>query len=89
MHLGPLAAQALGAVASAYQVVDTMPVPLLRRCRGQHHRLSGDGAAIGKGGSDHDWYYGCKLLLAVTRAGVLTGLLLAPAGGRRGLCRAL
>lgn len=79
VHLGPLAARALGAMASAYQVVDTVPVPLLRRCRGQHHRLFSDEAAIGKGGSDHDWYYGCKLLLAVTREGVITGFLLAPA----------
>jgi hypothetical protein len=79
VHLGPLVAQALGAVTSAYQVVDTVPVPLLRRCRGQHHRLFGDEAAIGRGGSDHDWYYGCKLLLAVTREGVITGFLLAPA----------
>jgi hypothetical protein len=34
VHLGPLVAQALGAGTSAYQVVDTVPVPLLRRCRG-------------------------------------------------------
>jgi hypothetical protein len=79
VHLGPLVAQALGAVTSPYQVVDTVPVPLLRRCRGQYHRLFGDEAAIGTGGSDHDWYYGCKLLLAVTREGVITGFLLAPA----------
>jgi hypothetical protein len=72
-------AQALGAVASAYQVVDTVPVPLLRRCRGQPHRLFGDEAAIGTGGSHHDWDDGCKLLLAVTREGVITGFLLAPA----------
>jgi hypothetical protein len=79
VHLGPLVAQALGAAASAYQVVDTVPVPLLRRCRGQHHRLFGDEAAIGRGGSDRDWYYGGKLLVAVTPTGVLTGFLLAPA----------
>jgi hypothetical protein len=79
VHLGPRVAQALGAGASAYQVLDTVPVPLLRRCRGQSHRLLGDEAAIGKGGSDHDWYYGCKLLVAVTPTGVITGFLLAPA----------
>jgi hypothetical protein len=79
VHLGPLVAQALGAAASAYQVVDTVPVPLLRRCRGQHHRLFGAEAAIGRGGSDRDWYHGCKLLVAVTRQGVITGCLLAPA----------
>jgi hypothetical protein len=79
VHLGPLMAQALGAVASAYQVLDTVPVPLLRRCRGQYHRLFGDEAAIGTGGSNHDWYYGCKLLVAVTPTGVITGFLLDPA----------
>jgi hypothetical protein len=79
VHLGPLVAQALGAAASAYQVVDTVPVPLLRRCRGQHHRRFGAEAAIGRGGSDHDWYYGCTLLVAVTREGVITGFPLAPA----------
>jgi hypothetical protein len=79
VHLGPQVAQALGAGASAYQVLDTVPVPLLRRCRGQYHRLFGGEAAIGTGGSDHDWYYGCKLLVAVTREGVITGFLLAPA----------
>jgi hypothetical protein len=56
VHLGPLVAQTLGAMASAYQVVDTVPVPLLRRCRGQHHRLFGEEATIGTGGNDHDWY---------------------------------
>jgi hypothetical protein len=79
VHLGPLVARTLGAWASAYQVVDTVPVPLLRRGRGRAHRLFADEAAIGKGGSDRDWYYGCKLLLAVTREGVITGFLLAPA----------
>jgi len=41
VHLGPLVARALGAAASPYQVVDTVPVLLQRRCRGQHHRLFG------------------------------------------------
>jgi hypothetical protein len=71
-------AQALGAPTSAYQVVDTVPVPLLRRYHGQHHRLFGDEAAIGRGGSDYDWYYDCTLLLAVNHEGVITGFLLAP-----------
>jgi hypothetical protein len=79
VSLGPLVAQALGAVASAYQAMDTVPVPLLRRCRGQYHRLFGAEAAIGTGGSDHDWYDGCTLRVAVTREGVITGVLLAPA----------
>ena len=56
-----------------------MPVPLMRRCRGKRRRLFGDEAAIGRGGSDRDWYYGCKLLLSVTDEGVATGFMLAPA----------
>jgi hypothetical protein len=46
----------LQAYLAPYQVFDTLPVPLLHRCRGQHHHLFGDAAAIGKGGSDRDWY---------------------------------
>jgi hypothetical protein len=48
LHLVPEVAKALGAYAGAYQVFDTIPVPLLRRCRGQHHRLFADEAAIGR-----------------------------------------
>ena len=79
VHLVAVVAQELRAYAAPYQTFDTVPVPLMRRCRGQRHRLFGDEAAIGKGGSDKDWYYGCKLLVAVTDEGVITGFLLAPA----------
>lgn len=76
--VGVIATQ-LEAYLAPYQVLDTLPVPLMRRCRGQRHRLFADEAAIGKGGSDHDWYYGCKLLVALTNEGVITGFTLAPA----------
>ena len=79
VHLVGLVAQALGSALAPYQAVDTVAVPLLRRCRGARRRLFGVEAAIGRGGSDRDWYYGCKLLLSVTPAGVITGFLLAPA----------
>lgn len=69
----------LGAYTSAYQAIDSVPVPLARRCRGVRHRLFSDEASIGKGGSDRDFYYGCKLLLAVSPDGVITGFMLAPA----------
>ena len=72
-------AGSLRAAGAAYEVLDTVAVPLLRRCRGQYHRLFADEAAIGRGGSDKAWYYGCKLLLAVTPTGVVTGFVLAPA----------
>jgi len=79
MHLLPLTARQLGAYAAAYEAFDTVPVPLMRCCRGQKHRLFGDEAGVGRGGSDHQWYYGCKLLVAVTREGAITGFVLAPA----------
>ena len=69
----PLVAQELQAVQAAYEAVDTVAVPLLRRCRGRSQRLFADEAAFGRGGSDKEWYYGCKLLLAVTPGGVVTG----------------
>lgn len=79
VHLVAVIAAEMQAYLAPYQVFDTVPVPLMRRCRGQRHRLFGDEAAVGRGGSDKDWYYGCKLLVAVTDAGVITGFLLAPA----------
>lgn len=79
VHLVAVIARQLQAYLAPYQVLDTVPVPLMRRCRGHRHRLFGDEAAIGRGGSDKEWYYGCKLLVAVTDSGVITGFLLAPA----------
>jgi hypothetical protein len=75
VHLIPQVAAELGAATAGYQVLDGVPVPLARRCRGERHRLFGDEAGIGRGGSDRDWYYGCELLLAVTDAGVITGFV--------------
>ena len=72
-------AERLDAHTSSYQAIDTVPVPLMRRCRGERHLLFGHEASIGRGGSDRDWYYGCKLMLAVTEDGAITGFLLAPA----------
>jgi hypothetical protein len=63
----------------AYQVVDCVPVALLRRCRGERHKLFTDEAAIGHGGSDDDWYYGVQLLLCVNAAGLITGFVYGPA----------
>ena len=72
-------AERLQSCAAPYQALDCVPVPLMRRCRGQYQRLFADEAAIGRGGSDRDWYYGCKLLLSVSDEGVATGFMLAPA----------
>lgn len=78
-HLIGVVAERMGAYAAPYQALDCVPVPLMRRCRGKRRLLFGDEAAIGIGGSDRDWYYGCKLLLSVTDEGVATGFMLAPA----------
>ena len=72
-------AEELGAYTSAYQAIDSVPVPLARRCRGDRHRLFADEASIGRGGSERDFYYGCKLLVSVSDDGVITGFILAPA----------
>ena len=79
IDLAPLVARELGAGSAAYEAIDTVPVPLMRRCRGKRRRLFGVEADIGRGGSDRDWYYGCKLLLSATPEGAVAGFLLGPA----------
>jgi hypothetical protein len=65
---------------SNYEVLDTVAVPLMKRCRGYRHKLfSSHIADVGVGGSDHDWYYGVKLAIAINPEGLVTGFLLAPA----------
>jgi hypothetical protein len=80
--LGPVISrrldQALGSTP-LYEVLDTVPVPLMRRCRGDQQHLFGREAAIGQGGSDKDWYYGVTLLGAVTSSGLISGFVLGPA----------
>lgn len=91
--VGPLVAQRLAALlpdAPRYQVLDGVPVPLLRRCRGDRPKLFDAEAAIGRGGSDDDWYYGVCLLLCVDQAGAITGFVVGPANtGERWLADAL
>jgi hypothetical protein len=81
--LGPLVAQQVLAqhapAAGRYEVLDATPVPLLRRCRGNRHKCFGDEAAIGRGGSDRDWFYGMDLEAAISASGAITGAVLAPA----------
>jgi hypothetical protein len=80
--LGPRLGRQVAQVLSpppAYAVLDTVPVPLMRRCRGERHRCFTDEAAIGCGGSDRDWYYGVHLLTVVEASGPITGFVLGPA----------
>ena len=79
MELSAVVAEELGAYAAAYQSIDTVPMPLMRRCRGRRRRVFGSEAGIGKGGSDKSFYYGCKLLLSVSPKGAITGFMIAPA----------
>lgn len=92
--LGPAVAARLDQLlgqAAPYAVVDGVPVPLARRCRGRRQRLfTASEADVGRGGSDHDWYYGVRLLAVVSAHGAVTGWVLGPAStGERWLLDAL
>ena len=54
---------------SAYEVLDGVPVPLMRRCRGRRQRCFGLEANLGHGGSDQEPYYGVKVMAAVDADG--------------------
>lgn len=79
--IGPLAARlASGLLREGDdEVLDGLPVPLMKRCRGIPHRLFGSEAGIGIGGSDRDWSYGVKLVAVATPSGIITGFVVAPA----------
>jgi hypothetical protein len=80
-QLGPALARRVEQIGGpgAYEVLDGVPVPLMRRCRGERHRLFGEEAGLGCGGSDREWYYGVQLLASGSPHGVLTGWLVGPA----------
>lgn len=42
----------LGAEQTPFELVDAMPLPLARRCRGERHRRFGSEASSGRGGTD-------------------------------------
>jgi hypothetical protein len=63
-----------------YEVFDCVPVPLMKRCRGDKAKLfKTEIANVGKGGSDQEWYYGVRLGISVNPQGPVTGFILAPA----------
>jgi hypothetical protein len=65
---------------SNYEILDTIGVPLMKKCRGLNHKLFPvEIADIGLGGSDREWYYGVKLVIAVNPEGLASGFMLAPA----------
>jgi hypothetical protein len=78
--LVPLVRRQMTGYSPSYEVLDCVPVVLMKRCRGERGKLFGrDIANIGKGGSDQDWYYGIKLALSVTSCGRISGFILVPA----------
>ena len=79
--LGPRVAGRVAAVAGApaYGALDGVAVPLMRRCRGDRHRLFAAEAGVGRGGSGKDWSDGVELVAAVSPAGAITGFVLVPA----------
>jgi hypothetical protein len=80
-HLAPAVAARTSALLnpSAYEVLDGVPVPLARRCRGDRHRCFANEADIGRGGSDKDWFFGQRLVLSVDVHGSITGAVSGPA----------
>jgi len=79
--LGPAVAQQIQPRPDdqpAYDVWDGVPIPLMRRCRGQPHHLFGTEAGLGYGGSDQEWYSGVHALVVVRADGPSTGFVLGP-----------
>jgi hypothetical protein len=64
---------------SAYEIIDGVPVPLMRRCRGRRRRCFGVEADFGYGGSDRELYYGVKAMAGVDEVGFITGWVVGPA----------
>lgn len=79
VHLIPLLAAALERRGLGIEILDGVPLPLARIVRGKRHRLFADEAAVGRGGTDRPWFYGCKLEVADRDDGVVTGFVLGPA----------
>ncbi len=78
--LVPLIKNQVTGYCPSYEVLDCVPVPLMKRCRGERHKLfSREMANIGKGGSDQEWYYGVKLALTANPQGFISGFVMAPA----------
>jgi hypothetical protein len=81
--LGPLIAawvrDHLGLPRAEYEVIDGVPVLLVRGCRGQRHPLFGLVAAFGRGGADKARYFGSKLLVSVGATPLIWGAVVGPA----------
>ena len=58
------------------EIIDCVPVPVARGARSFHPGWLADIARIGKGGNDR-YFYGLRLLVALSASGVATGWVLA------------
>lgn len=67
------------ALVAGYELLDGVAVPIMKRCRGDKHKLFANEADIGKGGSDKEYYYGVKLMPGVSQTGLITGFVFGPA----------
>ncbi len=79
-RLLPALAVQLGVAQDTYEVVDTVPVPVAQRCRGDRRAcFTEEETSVGRGGVGKAYYYGVSLLLSVAASGPITGLVVAPA----------
>lgn len=80
--LVPLVAERLAAWSNlycSYKVIDSVVVPIMKKCRGNAHRLFNNEADLGRGGSDKDFYYGFRILSEVDSNGFITGFVIGSA----------
>lgn len=68
----------LSAPASPYRIIDATPVPVAKVPRMQRNSFRGQ-AALSWCGAKKEWYFGFKLMLAVTPEGAITSAALLPA----------
>ena len=59
-----------------FEIIDGVPVPIARGARSFHPGWLADIARIGKGGNDR-YFYGLRLLVALSASGLVTGWTLA------------
>ena len=81
-RLVPLVAEKLAAWSTlycSYKAIDSVVVPIMRKCRGGNHRLFNNEADIGRGGSEKDFYYGFRILSEVDSNGFISGFVIGSA----------
>jgi hypothetical protein len=80
--LVPLVAEKLAAWSasySSYKAIDSVVVPIMKKFRGNDHRLFANEADVGLGGSDKSFYYGFRILSEVDSSGFISGFVIGAA----------